>query len=124
MIARKKKSKQQLVAELAMDGISLNVILSSQTLYDLVQPDYELPRSASTVKSLILQYSKEKKSKLVNTINDLKKENERFAISLDGMAICLVKFSRKGYKDVFGQKSTYHSCRIFPLFFHFYPVLE
>ena len=121
-----KKSKQQLVSELAMDGISLNVISSSQTLYDLAKPEYELPRSATTVKSWILQYSNEKKSKLIETIKDLKENNERFAISLDGMAICVVKFPRKGYKVIyiFGQKSTYNSCRIFLLFFHFYPVLE
>ena len=93
-----KKSKYQIVSELAMDGISLNVISSSQTLFDLAKPEYELPRSATTVKSWILKYSNEKKSKLIETINDLKKENERFAISLDGTAICVVKFSRKGFK--------------------------
>ena len=118
--------QQQIVSELAMDGISLNMISSSQTLYDLAKPAYELPRSATTVKSWLLQYSNEKKSKLIETINDLKKDNECFAISLDGMAICVVKFPRKGYKVryIFGQKSTYHSCRIFALFFHLYPVLE
>lgn len=82
---KQKKSKQQIVSELAMDGISLNVISHSPTLADLAFPDYELPRSATTVKAWILQYSNEKKSTLIKTINDLKEENERFAISLDGM---------------------------------------
>ena len=103
---KNKKSKQQIVSELAMDGISLNVISHSPTLSDLAQPEYELPRSASTVKSWILQYSNENKSKLIDTINEMKIDNERFSISLDGMAICIVKFPRKGYKFrcIFGQK--------------------
>ena len=79
-----------------MDGISLNVISSSATLFDLAQPEYELPRSASTVKSWILQYSNEKKSKLIETINELKEDNERFSISLDGMAIRVIKFPTEG----------------------------
>ena len=45
-----KKSKQQIVSELAMDGISLNVISSSQPLYDLAKSDYELPRSVKSRK--------------------------------------------------------------------------
>lgn len=81
----KRESREEILAKCAAkDGFSFRAISKSEAIRGYVSSrGYEMPKSESTVKELIMKFVEEKRKELKKTLIDMVKHNLKFSISVD-----------------------------------------
>ena len=80
----KKKSLEKVVTKLAIDGITFRTIVENEVLRELSEKSgYQWPRSANTVRSLIMKHFEEIKAIIIQELKKKISEGERYSITFD-----------------------------------------